>query len=375
MWKIVIAFGIGAAGGWFGRSFVEPDAYETSTPHASHESVPFARDRRASRARIVANDPSADADGARPPNDEAPTPVGDGSLRDRTDAELTAILDGGNRIERQRALGLAVARGLTSVPILLDRAITDPDADKRGRALDSAVCLAANGDGDMDVVAGAVVLAVRGTDTAARRSAVSCLHDLGARGADVARELIDEGGLDGYEWADAASCLVAAGRIDRLAVGEIDDGGRAMFQLYVSQALDRDPGLAPAVARLLREVGPPTEQTGVIDSYFDLALKARAVDVIRETARSSSAAPVAREWAVKRLLDISTESAAAVTIARVALGSASTYGRRRLLETYGAELARQGEAGRAVLSQIADHDPSRALRDRAAEILHDAEPR
>src|SRR6185295_10567228 len=97
---------------------------------------------------------------ARSSDDETPTPVGDGTLRGRTDAELTAMLDAEDRITRQRALPLAAARGLTSVPVLLDRAITHPDAEKRARALDSAVLLAAADDGDMDVVARSVALAV-----------------------------------------------------------------------------------------------------------------------------------------------------------------------------------------------------------------------
>ena len=374
MRKLALTFVVGAAAGWFARSAADPPATivrEAAPPvAAARTAVPRTSPRRARAGAPEATDAAKVVAPAEPAAAEAPAPQAQSD-----DAGILAAVKSDDAETRLTAVNAAVERGLLSWAQLLERSRSDPDADVRCAALAGALQLASESESDLDVVSDEVLKWCRDDDPEKRSFGLSHLGSTGARGAAIGRELLDQGGLTLDLYDEAVQTLVAARQFERLAPEGLDGPSRRTLLDHLEGTVDADTSTAPQVADLLRTIEPPAVKEG-LDVFLDLAMKVNATELVRGIVKSS--APVeTRSAALAVLLDAPDQAIAAATLGGDILADPATPAavRRQLLDGLGDMLAEQGEAGLAALRRVADHDQSPWIRERAAEILRDAEDR
>jgi hypothetical protein len=288
-----------------------------------------------------------------------------------TDEDLTATTSA--RDPRLRGVGLRAAAdaGVYSWETCLARARTDPDAYVRTEALDAAASVAGD-DAATSAVADEILSFARSNESAVRAVGLERLGRTGAKGATLAREILDQGGADGDLYGRAVSCLVAARRFEGLASTPVDDGCRAQLIRQLGSGLEDDASIRPQVLDTLRALGMP--RTGdELGALADVAKAADAMDLVAAAAKDASAPIDVRKSAFVRLVDDETTRAAGIALLGDVLRDPATSPahRRALIEEARTELVRAGDDGVALLRRVAKDDANPRIRELAAAALRD----
>jgi hypothetical protein len=287
-----------------------------------------------------------------------------------TDEDVLAVAACRDATLRRRGLSLAKARKLLSCDALLIRARTDADSEVRVTALLCAMDSALDED---PAVADEILAFARSSDELLRTFGLEHLGETGARGAALARELLDQGGLDADVYAAAVTSLIAARRFDRLATENLDDESRVRLLDCLWDAVAGDETTRAQVLETIRGMGPPrsAEEVG---SLIAVARQAHALEFVFDAAKSKSASAEVRAFALTELMDDEESRAQAVTLAGEIVGDAATPAaeRRVLLVKTAESLLRSGDAGVAIVRHVAANDADAQIRSLAARLLRKA---
>jgi len=331
--------------------------------------------RREYRA-LLAGAPSASAWGT--PEHQATVAVGffehlRNFFERLTDDDVRATLASRDPRLRRRGVQFAADRKLLGWDAFLERSKTDADSDVRADALTAALTATAEDESARRVIADEIVAFARSSDATLRACGLRHLEHAGAKGAAVAREILDQGGADEDLYRAAAACLIAARRFDGLASESLDDACRTELVRKLGCALEEDPSIRTQVLDTLRALGLP--HTGEeVGELADAAKTADAMDLVVAAAKTPSAPIDVRIYAFCRLIDDQTTRAAGIALLGDVLRDPATtpVQRRALLKEASVELARAGDDGLALLRRVAKDDANPQIRDFAARLLRDA---
>jgi hypothetical protein len=287
-----------------------------------------------------------------------------------TDEDVLATAACRDATLRRRGLSIATSRKLLSCDALLIRARTDADSEVRVTALQCAMDAAPDED---PAVADEILAFARSSDEVLRTSGLERLGATGARGAPLARELLDQGGLDAEVYAAAVTSLIAARRFDRLATENLDDESRVRLLDCLWGAVADDPTTRAQVVETIRGMGAPrsAEEVG---SLVAVARLAHALELVFDAANSKSAPAEVRALALTELMDTEGSRAQAVTLAGEIVGDAATPAaeRRVLLAKTADSLLSSGDAGVAIVRHVAANDADAQIRRLATRLLRKA---
>ena len=289
------------------------------------------------------------------------------------DADVLALAGSKSPTLRAYGIELGAHRCLVTCDAALASARTDPDPEVRCAALGGALSAAGDDDAALARVADEIVAFARSDDPAIRAFGVRHLVVSGARGAVVAREVVDQGGLDADAYESAVRSLLAARRFDRLAPDGLDEESRARLVSCLADAYGDDPSTREQALGAVRSMGPPASQAEVVE-LMNFATDVGAPELVFAVAKDTAAASAVRVQAVVSLLEGDESRAAAVTLAGELLADGATPAslRRALVGEAGPSMAAAGDAGVAVLRRVAANDANAQVRGAAAQVLRDA---
>jgi hypothetical protein len=293
--------------------------------------------------------------------------------RDLPDDDVRLLASAKSPALRAYGISQGTQRRLVSWKEALASARTDPDSFVRTTALGAAWSAAGEDDAAEAAVADEIVAFARSDDPLMRAFGVDHLGITGARGAAVAREVLDQGGLDAGAYESAVTSLIAARRFDRLAPEGLDDDSRVHLVTSLYSAYSDDPSTRPQVIEAIRSMGSPTSAQEV-EELAAFASDAGALELVFDAAKDKAAPVAARSRALNDLLAETESRDAAVRLAGEVLGDPPTTAsqRRIILDEIGTRLIAAGDAGIAVLRHVADHDANAQIRGLAARQLRDA---
>jgi hypothetical protein len=289
-----------------------------------------------------------------------------------TNDDVLATLAARDPRLRRRGVQFAADRRLLGWESCLERAKTDADSDVRAQALTAALDATADDAAARNVIADEIVAFLRSSDATLRASGLSHLEHAGAKGAAVARELMDAGGLDDDEYLGAARCLIAARRFEGLVSDALEETSRVRLLEALWEALEGDPSIRAQALATARALGVPKTSDEAL-ALCSLADVAGAPELVVEVARSKTAGAGVRGDAISHLLQADETKADGVRAAGEAVADSTSASQRRAL-VYGIanDLAAAGDEGVALLRRIANNDANPQIRDLAARMLRDA---
>lgn len=289
------------------------------------------------------------------------------------DADVVVLAASKSPALRAYGIELGAHRCLVTWDAALESAHTDPDPGVRVAALGGALSAASDDAAALARVADEIVAFARSDDPAMREFAIQHLGDTGARGAVVAREVLDQGGLEPVAYESAVRSLLAARRFDRLAPESLDEESRRRLVSCLSDVFADDHSTRDLALGAVRSMGTPTSQEEVVQ-LCSFAADADALDLVFAVAKDTAAASAVRVQAVTSLLERDESRAAAVTLAGELLADAATQPslRRALVDEAGPSIAVAGDAGVGLLRRVASADPNAQVRGAAARVLRDA---
>jgi hypothetical protein len=290
-----------------------------------------------------------------------------------SDDEVSALSTSKRSALRGWGIRLAAQRGLLSWDAALVRARTDPDAEVRGAALSAAFGAAAGNDAALDAVGDEIVAFARSDDAVVRAAGLEMLGVVGAKGAAVAREIIDQGGLDADAYESAVKSLLAARRFDRLAPEGLDEDSRCRLVRCLYDTYSDDASTRTQVIEAIRAMGTPTGPDEV-EEIMCFAADADATDLVADVAKNRAAPAAVRARALHDLVaeDASSETGVRLAAEFFAEPATTPSDRRAVLEEAGRALLGRGDAGVAVVRRVAEHDTNAQVRGVAARQLRDA---